>query len=76
MQDIQEHLEKLREQMADCERLRDTATDEGKRKLFSTIATHYKVLIDELERVIREGAPSDTFLGRKTYEPFPKEDDE
>ena len=76
MDPLQAHLEKLRAQVAECEASRDSARDEAQRKLFSRLAAHYKVLAVELERVIDGNASPDTFLGRKTYEPFPKEDDE
>jgi hypothetical protein len=76
MDRLQAHLEKLRAQIAECEASRDSSTDEEQRKLFSRLAAHYKVLAVELERVIDGNASPDTFLGRKTYEPFPKEDDE
>jgi hypothetical protein len=73
---LQEHLKKLRAQVGECEASRNSATDEEQRKLFSRLAAHYKVLAVELERVIDGYASPDTFLGRKTYEPFPNEDDE
>ncbi len=76
MDRLQAHLEKLRAQIAECEASRDSATDEQQRKLFSRLTAHYKVIAVELERVIGGHASPDTFLGRKTYEPFPNEDDE
>jgi hypothetical protein len=76
MDRLQARSEKLRAQIAECEASRDSATDEQQRKLFSRLAVHYKVLAVELERVIDGHASPDTFLGRKTYEPFPSEDDE
>jgi hypothetical protein len=62
--------------MAECEMIRDSATDPEKRQLFSKMADHFRVLAVELENAIngREGF-WDTFLGRKTQEPFPKEED-
>ena len=54
MNDIREHLEKLRTQIAECEMIRDLATDTKKRELFNRLSEHHKVLASELERVIAE----------------------
>lgn len=54
MKTIREHLEKLRAQIAECEVIRDQATDPKKRELFGGLAEHHKVLASELERVIAE----------------------
>jgi hypothetical protein len=74
MQDMQTHLEKLRLQLAECEMIRDLATDPAKRQLFATLAEHFKVLAAQIEHAIAVRAP-DTFLGRKTQEPFPREEE-
>lgn len=76
MKDIQAQLEKLRVQIAECEMIRDLATDPEKRELFARLAEHFKVLAAQLERTMagREGF-ADTFLGRKTQEPFPNGED-
>ena len=52
MKDIQEHLEKLRTQIAECEMIRDLATVPAKRELFGRLAEHYKVLAAEVEKAI------------------------
>jgi hypothetical protein len=52
MQDMLAHLEKLRIQLAECEMIRDLATDPKKRELFSRLAEHFKVLVGEIERAI------------------------
>lgn len=52
MNDIREHLEKLRTQIAECEMIRDLATDTKKRELFNRLSEHHKVLSSELESVI------------------------
>jgi hypothetical protein len=75
MKDMRTHLEKLRVQAAECEMIRDLATDKGKREMFDRLAQHFKVLAGELERDIALRQSVDTFLGRKTYEPFPNEED-
>jgi hypothetical protein len=52
MQDMKVHLEKLRVQIAECEMIRDLATDPAKRALFDKLARHFAVLAGELERAI------------------------
>ena len=54
MRDMIAHLEKLRTQVAECEMIRDLATDRAKRELFTKLAEHYKVLADEVQRAIAE----------------------
>ena len=54
MRDMQTHLEKLRTQVAECELIRDLATDQAKRELFNRLAEHFRVLITELERAIKQ----------------------
>jgi uncharacterized protein YicC (UPF0701 family) len=54
MQDMLPHLEKLREQVAECEMIRDLATDKAKRELFAKLAEHYNVLAAEVRRAINE----------------------
>jgi len=58
MQDMLAHLEKLRVQLAECEMIRDLATDPKKRELFSRLAEHFKLLVGEIERaIISTGEP-------------------
>jgi hypothetical protein len=73
MKDMQAHLDKLRTQMAECELVRDRATDTQKRELFAEVAEHLKMLAAQIDHAMVKGGAGDTFLGRKTYEPFPKE---
>jgi hypothetical protein len=54
MRDMQAHLERLRVQVAECELIRDLATDLRKRELFGRLAEHYKVLAGEIEKTIVE----------------------
>ena len=54
MEDMVAHLETLRVQIAECEMIRDLATDRAKRELFTKLAEHYKVLADEVQRAIAE----------------------
>jgi len=75
MKDMQAHLDKLRTQIAECELIRDLATDAKKRELFTRLAEHFKVLAAEIEKTMADPNPV-TFLGRKTQEPFPSQDDE
>ena len=52
--DMLAHLETLRIQIAECEMIRDLATDPAKRELFTKLAEHYKVLAAEVQRAINE----------------------
>ena len=52
MKDMLAQLEKLRTQAAECEMIRDLATDAQKRELFARLADHFKVLAAEVERAI------------------------
>jgi hypothetical protein len=52
MNDMEAHLEKLRVQVAECEMIRDLATDKAKRELFGRLADHFKILAAEIERAI------------------------
>jgi hypothetical protein len=74
MKDMQEHLERLRVQVAECEMIRDLATDKAKREMFAKLAEHFKLLADELEKEIAKRSSVDTLSGHKTQDPFPKED--
>jgi hypothetical protein len=75
MRDMQTHLDKLRQQLAECEKIRELATDPEKRDLFATLAEHFKILATQIEVAMARHASPDTFLGRQTYQPFPKEDE-
>jgi hypothetical protein len=72
MQDMLAHLEKLRAQIADCDRLQGAAKNKIKRDTFARLAAHYRGLARELEAAIAAASEPipDAFLGRKTYEPF------
>ena len=74
MKDMQAYLEKLRVQVAECEMIRDLATDKAKRDLFARLAEHFKVLAGQIEAAMTP--PADTFPGDKTHEAFPKKDSE
>ena len=52
MKDMQAHLETLRAQIAECERLGRTSKGKIKRDIFEKLASHYKVLAAELEQAI------------------------
>jgi hypothetical protein len=54
MQDMLAQLEKLRRDAAECELIRDLATDPKKRELFDRLAAHLTVLASEVERVMLE----------------------
>jgi hypothetical protein len=52
MKDLKLHLDKLRADAAECDRIRDLADDPQKRDLFARLAEHYRVLAAEIERAI------------------------
>jgi hypothetical protein len=73
MGDMRAQLEKLRREAAECAIIRDLATDPRKRELFTNLAQHLDNLADAVERAIANGA-ANTSPGRKTYEPFPQQE--
>jgi hypothetical protein len=54
MQDMLTQLEKLRRDAAECQLIRDLATDPKKRELFDRLASHFSVLATEVERAVLE----------------------
>ena len=54
MQDMLTQLEKLRRDAAECELIRDLATDPKKQALFDRLAAHLSVLPSEVERTMLE----------------------
>ena len=56
MKDYQSQLEKLRRDAAECELIRDLATDKAKRELFDRIASHLTVLANQVEIAVLEKA--------------------
>ena len=52
MQDMKAHLEKLRADAAECALVRDLATDQEKRALFTRLADHLSALASEVEAEI------------------------
>ena len=54
MQDMLARLEKLRRDAAECELIRDLATDPKKRELFDRLAAHLTQLASEVEQTILE----------------------
>jgi hypothetical protein len=75
MKDMQAQLEKLRVQVAECEMIRDLATDPAKRELFGRLAEHFKTLVSDLEQAIAARTPPDGIPGPKTGEPRQNEED-
>jgi hypothetical protein len=53
-------------QLAECEMIRDFATDPKKRELFTGLAEHFRILAAELERALAG-------RGHKIHEPHPDE---
>ena len=74
MKDMQAHLERLRVQTAECEMIRDLATDKAKREMFAKLAEHFRLLAGELEKEIAQRSAADPLVGRRIQDPFPKED--
>ena len=54
MQDMLAQLEKLRRDAAECELVRDLATEPKKRELFDRLAAHLTQLASEVEQTILE----------------------
>jgi hypothetical protein len=52
MRDMQEQLENLRSDAADCKSISDLATNLKKRELFARLADHLSVLASEIECAI------------------------
>ena len=52
MKDYQAHVEKLRQDAAECALVRDLATSEAKREMFDRLARHLDQLADEVERAM------------------------
>jgi hypothetical protein len=63
MKDMREHLEKLQVQIAECEMIRDLATDPEKRELFTRLALHFKTLAGEIEAELAKRAHWGTSVG-------------
>jgi hypothetical protein len=51
---MQAHLEKLRAETTNCEKIALLATDTAKRDLFTRLAQHYRILASEVERAIKK----------------------
>ena len=59
MQDMLAQLEKLRRDAAECELIRNLASDPKKRELFDRLAAHLSLLASEVERTMLEGGKRD-----------------
>jgi hypothetical protein len=70
------HIERLRDHAAECAILSAEAETKEKREYFATLNRHLTDLANRAEGVINGTVVPDTFLDRKTQEPFPKEEDE
>ena len=68
MKDILAHLEKLQTQIAECELIRDLATDPKKRELFTRLAERFKILAADLERALPR--QHDTLPDDRTQDPL------
>jgi hypothetical protein len=52
IKDMQAHLETLRAQIAECQRLQRAAKSKIKRDIFQRLVVHYEALAGELEQAI------------------------
>jgi hypothetical protein len=59
MEDMKAHLEKLLTQAAECEMIRDLATDPKKRELFARLAQHHRTLAVHVQRAISTSEAED-----------------
>jgi hypothetical protein len=75
MKDMKAHLEKLRDQAAECALLSAEAETKEKREYFAILCRDLTAIADRAEGVIKGAVVPDTFLRRKTQEPFPKEEE-
>ncbi|MGY4475831.1 hypothetical protein [Bradyrhizobium sp. USDA 3364] len=57
MKDMRAHLEKLRNEAAECELISKLATHATKKELFAKLAAHHSALADEVERTIAAAEP-------------------
>jgi hypothetical protein len=72
MKDMQQRLEKLRDDAAECAVIAGLAETREKRELFARLSEHLNALANQVEQAISAVANPDAFLGRQTNEPFPK----
>jgi hypothetical protein len=75
MRDMQVHQEKPQTQIAECEMIRDLATDRAKQEMFAKLAEHFKVLAGELQREIAKRIADGVVLNHQTQEPFSTKED-
>ncbi|MGY3611297.1 hypothetical protein [Bradyrhizobium sp. Leo121] len=52
MKDMQAHLEKLRNEAAECDLISKLATNATKKALFAKLAEHHRALVKEVEQAI------------------------
>ncbi|MGY3036179.1 acyl-CoA reductase-like NAD-dependent aldehyde dehydrogenase [Bradyrhizobium sp. USDA 4354] len=64
MKDMQAHLELLRRQIAECERMQQAATSELKRNALARLLARYRAIAVELEEAIAKMPPRDILLDR------------
>jgi hypothetical protein len=56
MRDMLRHLDRLQEQVGECELIRDLATDKGKREIFANLAEHLKIGVEQIEKALAAAA--------------------
>jgi len=78
MDDLYAKFERLSLEAEDCELIAKLATDLKKRAIFSKLAFQHRAMARDIEALImdvRRTYADDIFLGRKTQEPFPNEEE-
>ncbi|WGR67913.1 MULTISPECIES: hypothetical protein [unclassified Bradyrhizobium] len=77
MKEMKSHLEMLRVQIAECERLQKAEKSPIKRDVFARLLVRYRAIAAELEQAIAKLLPApDALLGRKSKEPSPEKEQE
>lgn len=59
MKDMQRHLDKLRDDAAECAVIAGEATERAKNELFLRLSQHLSTLADEVEKVLRSTVQPD-----------------
>jgi hypothetical protein len=75
MRDMKAHLERLRDQAAECAILSAEAETREKRELFAKLCADLTDAADHIESITNGAALPDVLLGRSTYESSQKPDE-
>jgi len=75
MEDMRKHLEKMLVQAAECDLIRDLASDPKKRELFDRLARHHRELARQIELAIISRSAADSLPSCKAQGASPAEDE-